>query len=143
MADVIHLFPPFLPSRDCEGCGDAHHEPGTLCPACRSRRAPVADAFKASGAANVIADLERWSRQGHPLAGPLADALNNARKLYDALGPRIQSAAPGEILFLDGEFWALPFAADGVQLGPFGECGLAEAALVAFAANTPKPVESH
>jgi hypothetical protein len=139
MSEVIHLFRP-IASRDCDGCGEAHHEPGTLCKVCRARQAAVPTVFIASSAASVISDLERWERQGHPLAGPLADALKNARQLYDAVGPRVQDAAPGEIHYLEGECWAFPRDADGVQLGPFPNAEAAEAALVEFAANKP-PVE--
>lgn len=139
MSEVVHLFPPFVAARDCDGCGDAHHEPGTLCKGCRSRQPSTPDTFVVRSTASVIADLERWERQGHPLAGPLADALKSARRLYDAVGPRVQSAAPGEIHYLSGEFWAFPSDADGVQLGPFPCADAAETALVEFAANRPVP----
>ncbi len=136
MSDVIQLFQP-SPARDCDGCGEAHFEPGTLCNVCRSKQSAVAPVDVARSAASVIDDLERWERQGYPMAGPIGDVLKKARQLYDAVGPRVQSSAPGEILFLDGEFWALPADADGVQLGPFGSADAAEAKLVAFAADKP------
>lgn len=134
MSEIIELFQP-LPVRDCQACGEAHHEPGTLCRVCRSRQPAISDASVAASTASVISDLERWQRQGHPLAGPLADAMKKARSLYDAVGPRIQTAAPGEIHYLDGEFWGFPADADGVQLGPFPDSIAAERALMEFAAR--------
>src|SRR6478735_7671661 len=133
MAEVVHLFPSRA-LRDCEGCGDSHGEPGTLCARCRWRQPAKPPVFVSNSAASVIADLERWERQGYPLSGPLADALKNARQLYDALGPSIQDA-PGEIYYLEGECWAFPENADGGQLGPFPNVEAAEMALAEFAAN--------
>jgi hypothetical protein len=138
MSEVVHLFPPFVAGRDCEGCGDAHHELGTLCAGCRLQQPTHPDTFVVNATASVIADLELWDRQGHPLAGPLADALKSARKLYDAVGPRVQGATPGEIHYVAGEYWAFPADSNGVQLGPYPSSERADAALVEFAANTPQ-----
>ena len=131
MSEVVHLFQ--LNSRECAGCADAHHEPGTLCFACRSQRAPTAPATVAGSVASVIADLEHLEGNRFPLANPILNALKKARELYDAVGPRMQDA-PGEIHFIEGEFWAHP--ADGeAPIGPFGCAELADDALVERAAN--------
>ncbi len=141
MADVIHLFPAApIGSRDCESCGDTHVEPGKLCIICRSKQGPVPDVFVANSLASCISDLEQLKRQGYPMPEPLLSAIESARKLYDAVGPRIQLAAPGEIHYMEGELWAFPADADGIQLGPFPDSYTAEHALVEFAANTVKAV---
>ena len=135
MSEVIHLFPPADLARECVACGSSHQELGVLCVACRGRQVELPADYLTGIAASTISDLERWERQGHPLSGPLADALRNARRMYDAVTPRIRMMPLGEVHYLSGEFWGFPVDADGVQLGPFGEPEQAEQALVEFSSQ--------
>jgi hypothetical protein len=133
MAELIHLFQPAA-LRDCEGCGNAHREPGTLCVVCRARRPQVLPVAVADAAASVIADLERLDKNRFPLADPIASVLKKARELYDAVGPR-RDDPPGEIHYIEGEFWAHPADDAALRLGPFGSADLADDSLVARAAK--------
>lgn len=133
MAELIHLFQPAA-LRDCEGCGNSHREPGTLCVVCRARRPQVLPVVVADAAASVIAELERLDKSRFPLADPLASVLKKARELYDAVGPR-RDDPPGEIHYVEGEFWAHPADDTALRLGPFGSAKAANEALVERAAK--------
>lgn len=101
--------------------------------------APLPLTFVQASIAATIAELERADRRIAPLAGPVARALDSARRAYEGLEPHILTPPLMGVIPFGPEFWVfLPYQPDGI--GPFGT---EEAAWDAWFDRIEKPVTAN